>query len=133
VLPDQPLQGDDPNLQYTRQAVDMALEYLRDRLREGDLRILEKLRWSREDAESFLRRWEELKRQAAEAPPGSPKRQELDEMLKNLGLRPRGVSRVGEQTKPDDLRRLREGRSVPPPPDWAEQFRAFRRGIRAEE
>jgi len=133
IMPNQPLQGDDPNLQYTRQAVDMALEYLRDRLREGDLRILETLRWSREDAESFLRRWEELKRQAAEAPPGSPKRQELDEMLKNLGLRPRGVSRVGEQTKPDDLRRLREGRSVPPPPDWAEQFRAFRRGIRAEQ
>lgn len=133
VMPNEPLRGDEANLEYTRQAVDMALEHLRDRLREGDLRILEKLRWSREDAESFLRRWEEMKRQAAEAPAGSPERKQLDEMLKNLGLRPRGVSRVGEQARPDELRRLREGRTAPPPPDWAEQFRAFRRGIRGQE
>lgn len=133
VMPNPPLRGDEANLEYTRQAVDMALEHLRDRLREGDLRILEKLRWSREDAESFLRRWEELKRQATEAPPGSPVRKQWEEMLKNLGLRPRGVSQIGQQTKPDNLRRMREGRRVPPPPDWAEQFRAFRRGIRGQE
>ncbi len=132
LMPNQPLRGDDPNLEYTRQAVDMALEHLRDRLRDGDLRILEKLRWSREDAESFLRRWEELKRQAAEAPPGSPARKQLDDVLKNLGLRPRGVSRVGVEAKPDQLHQMREGRTIPPPPEWAEQFRAFRRGIRSE-
>jgi len=132
-MPNEPLRGDDPNLEYTRQAVDMALEHLRDRLREGDLRILEKLRWSQEDAESFLRRWEELKRQASEASPGSPAQKQLQEVLKNLGLRPQGTSRPGSSAKPDDLRRLRETRTVPPPPDWAEQFRAFRRSVRGEE
>lgn len=131
--PAEPMRGEDPNLQYARKATDMALEHLREQLREGDLRVLEKLRWTREDADRFLRRWEDLKRQAAEEGPGGEAQRQLDEALKNLGLRPGGTAIGGGRAKPDDLRRLRESRNVPPPPDWAEQFRAFKMGIRERE
>ena len=77
-----------------------------------------------------LRGWLQRKRQAAEeGPQGEAARQELDEALRNLGLRPRGVELGGGRIKADQLHRLREARDFRPPPEWAEQFRAFKMGI----
>ena len=108
----------------------MALEHLRDQMTEGDSELLEKLGWTPAEAEKFLRGWEQRFRRADEAgPQGEAARQELDEALRNLGLRPRGVDLGDGGIKADQLDRLRQAREFRPPPEWAEQYRAFRMGI----
>lgn len=124
-------QGDDPNLDYARQATDLALEYLKDQLakEEPDQDLLDRLGWTREDMQRFVDRWEALKRAAHQ--PGEEGKQaqvELDEMLRSLGLRPRGAalaSGTGEGTR---ISNTREGARSDPPSAYAEKYRAFTRG-----
>jgi hypothetical protein len=106
----------------------MALEHLRDQLKSGNPRLLEKLHWTQQDAEEFLRRWEQLKRQAREEGPNGQAQKRLDEALKDLGLRPGGTAISGGHAKSDKLSGLRESRNIPPPPEWAEEYRAFKMG-----
>jgi collagen type III alpha len=119
--------GDDPNQEYARKATDLALERLRDQLAKDkpDPELLKKLEWSREDLERFYQQWERLKKSADEAgPKGDAARQELDDALRSLGLRPRGASLSG-QKHDDRQRNLREDRRIAPPPEYLEQWREF--------
>ncbi|HVX14056.1 MAG TPA: hypothetical protein VHC22_22920 [Pirellulales bacterium] len=120
--------GDEANQEYARKATDLALERLKDQLAKDkpDPELLEKLKWTREDVERFVQQWERLKKGADEAgPKGDAARQELDDALRSLGLRPRGTSLSGEH-KPDDRQRnLRDSRRAPPPPEYQEQWIEF--------
>ena len=108
----------------------MALEHLRDQMTEEDSELLKKLGWTPPEAKKFYDGWLELsKRAAQEGPQGEAGRKQLDEALRNLGLRPRGVGLRGGGIKADQLDRLREARDFRPPPEWAEQYWAFKRGI----
>ncbi len=123
--------GDDPNLDYARQATDLALEYLKDQLakEEPDPDLLERLGWTREDMQRFVDRWEALKRAADQ--PGEEGKQaqvELDEMLRSLGLRPRGAALVGGTGDGTRISNTREGARSDPPSAYAEKYRAFTRG-----
>ncbi|MBX7167257.1 MAG: hypothetical protein K1X74_13085 [Pirellulales bacterium] len=132
ATPTPPVRDDDQaNLDYARQATDLALEHLRDQLAHGqpDQDLLDRLQWSRDDLERFLKRWQELKRAAKQAgQDGDAARQKLNEALRGLGLRPRVVQRAGRQAAGDPLRELRDSRRTAPPPDYAEQYEAYTEG-----
>jgi hypothetical protein len=119
--------GEDPNQEYARKATDLALERLKDQLAKDkpDPELMEKLEWTREDIERFVQQWDRLKKSADESgPQGQAARQDLDDALRSLGLRPRGASLSGGQ-KRDDRVRLREGRRIAPPPEYQEQWKEF--------
>jgi hypothetical protein len=104
---------------------------LKDQLKKPaeDQSLLKKLKWSRADAERFIKRWEELKQAAAEpGAKGQAGQKQLQEALRSLGLRPRGTAVGADRAAGDRIRNLREGLRIPPPPEYAEQYRAFTTG-----
>ena len=118
--------ADDPNLEYSRRATDMVLEYLKDQQKKPDDRLLDELGWTAEDMQNFLERWQKLKQSAAEDPAA---RRELDETLRGLGLRPQRDTKRSGGSKSDDVRGLREsGLKSSPPSSYQEQFNAFKKG-----
>jgi hypothetical protein len=122
--------GEDPNLEYTRKATDLAVENLKDQLAKNklDQELLDKLKWSREDVEKFVKHWEEMKREAGQpGAKGKAAREQLDESLRSLGLRPRGTNVKGNSTA-DKFRNLKDARDSQPPAEYADQYRAYSTG-----
>jgi len=123
--------ADDANLDYTRQATDLALGHLKDQLADGrdDSELLKQLGWTREEADAFVQRWETMRGQAqTSGPKGDAARRELDETLRSLGLRPRG-SAIRAGGKADDRAAgLQESRRTTPPPEYSEAFKAYTQG-----
>jgi hypothetical protein len=102
------------------------LEYLRDQQQKPDDRLLRDLGWTPEDLQKFVDRWESLKRAAAESDAG---RRELEESLRSLGLRPDGPAKRHVNAPNDPVGGLREaGTHSDPPPGYAEQFQAYKKG-----
>lgn len=119
--------GDDPKLEYTRKATDLALEKLQDQVANDKLdpELLEKLKWTPEDMQRFLKQWQQLKHAADESGPRSDAARELDEALRSLGLRPRGAALEGGRPTGKNVSGLREGQRTAPPPEYREQYREF--------
>jgi collagen type III alpha len=129
--PGQAAPGEDPNLDYARKATDLAIDRLKDQLQKprADQELLDKLKWSPEDAKRFVERWEEMKRNARDTgPKGDEAKRQLDETLRNLGLRPHGTTIAGDQAKADRTRNLRDALRTRPPPEYADQYRAYSTG-----
>jgi hypothetical protein len=125
--------GVDPNLEYARKATDLALEHLKDQMDQDDSDLLDRLGWSPEEAKRFIEKWEQMKRAAArQDPEGEEARGQLDRALKSLGVRPRGTQLRGGGTGPERLPGLREAGRFDPPGDWAELYRAYKRGVASE-
>lgn len=123
--------GDKANLEYTRKATDLIIDKLRDQLEKGepDRELLDKLGWSREDLENFVRRWERMKAEARDdGRKGEEAKRELDATLRSLGLAPRGTTLSGDRATSDSQRGLRESRRSSPPPEYAEQYKAYTQG-----
>ncbi|MEX2559181.1 MAG: hypothetical protein WD403_04665, partial [Pirellulales bacterium] len=124
-------EGDEANLEYSRKATELALEHLKDQLakEKPDQELLDELRWTRDDIEKFVERWEQLKREANEpGDEGKAARDRLDETLRSLGLRPRGTSLEGGRVRDDRVRKLRESRRSSAPAEYAEQAREYQKG-----
>ncbi len=121
----------DPNLEYARKVTDLALEHLRDQIERDkpDEELLDRLGWTRDDLETFLRRWDEMKRRAAAGgDEGAEAQKRLDDALSGLGLRPRGADLRDGKLANDALRKLKESPRIPPPREYAEQFEAYTEG-----
>ncbi len=127
-------QADDPNLEYARQATDLALRYLKDQQDNPDRALLDDLGWSEEDLKKFIRRWERVKDQSQQADEsGRQARQELLERLDSLGLQP-PVDKLR-----NDSRRRRDpqggnsetGQPTRPPREYLDQFRKYKKSIAA--
>ncbi|MCA9246327.1 MAG: hypothetical protein KDA42_04400 [Planctomycetales bacterium] len=120
--------GDDPNLEYARQATDLVLKRLEDDAQNDqvDPELLDKLGWSREDLRQFLARWKQMK-QAAQSNDANAQR-EWNQSLRSLGLRPNQVRQERQHTA-DNLRELRESFRAPVPPEYAERLRAYQKGL----
>jgi hypothetical protein len=120
--------GDEANLAYARQVTDLVVDRLKDELAKGSVNpeLLDRLSWTQDDVDRFVAQWERLKRLADESGPrGEAARQELDDALRGLALRPRGSSLLGGNKQRDDQRQLRQGRRTSPPPEYAEQWFEF--------
>lgn len=118
--------GEQPNLDYARKATDLVLEYLKDQESHPDQELLKKLGWTKDDLQDFVRRWSELKRTARE---DQRAKQQLDDALRSLGLRP--ASRDPRRTDVrQDPRRAEQnlGGQSNAPPAYREQFDAYRKG-----
>jgi hypothetical protein len=122
--------SEEPNLKYAHMQADLALEHLRDELAKEKPEVLNRLGWSRAEAQRFLERWEQLMHAAGRSDArGKAAKQELDEALRSLGLRRHGTEIKGGQTGRDQLRDLRDTGRYRPPADWAEQIDAYKRGV----
>jgi hypothetical protein len=127
--------GDDANLEYARKATDLVLEYLRDQKQQADPELLDKLGWKQEDVERFLRRWDQMKRNASGSDPVSEQgKTKLDEMLKGMGLQPPTAETRRATDKHDAQRDNRNtGRKRTVPADLLDPFRAFQRGLQRRQ
>lgn len=124
--------GEDANQEYARKATDLALQRLKDELAKDkpDRELMDKLNWSREDIERFVEQWDRLRKGADEAgPKGDSARQEFDDALRSLGLRPRGASLTGERKRDDHQRGLRQDRRAAPPPEYQEQWYEYKKSL----
>jgi len=118
--------GEKPNMEYARKATDLVLEFLKDQQQNPDQELLEKLGWTKEEMQDFTARWDALKRASVEENKGS---RELDEALRSLGLRPRRGTTRHVESRDDESRGLRDaGTHSNPPPGYAEQFNAYKKG-----
>ncbi|MEX0820378.1 MAG: hypothetical protein WD070_12330 [Pirellulaceae bacterium] len=118
--------GDEANLEYTRRATDMVLEYLKDQQDNPDRELLDELGWTESELTAFLERWQQLKQSAAE---DDTNKRELDESLRSLGMRPtRDRIRQGQEQS-DGATGLRDaGSRTAPPAAYQELFDAFKKG-----
>ncbi len=118
--------GDEANLEYSRRATDMVLEYLKNQKDNPDRELLDELGWTETELAAFLNRWQQLKQSAAEDNTG---KRDLDESLRSLGLRPaRDRIRQGK-TQSDGATGLRDsGNRTSPPAAYQELFDAFKKG-----
>jgi hypothetical protein len=115
------------NLEYAKQATDLALQHLKDQQNNPDPELMKRLGWTKEELNAFLRRWDELKRAAKEDKEARP---ELDEAYRSLGLRPANAARRTLDQRDDTTRSMRDsGARSEPPAGYADQFRAFRKGV----
>lgn len=124
-------QGDKANLDYARKATDLVLEKLENQLDNGQLdqKTLDDLGWTKDDVRRLVDRWRKMKQAAhAPGPEGEAAREELNEALRSLGLGRDRVSRQGGQNA-DELRNLRAAPRVAPPAGYAEQFKAYQKGL----
>ncbi len=124
--------AEEANLEYARKATDLALEHLKDELRKEhpDAELLKQLGWSRADLENFVKRWEQMRRQAQSQGDQQPTAQrELDETLRSLGLRPRGTSLKSNAGRDDKSQGYKESRRSSPPPEYAEQYKEYTQGV----
>ena len=99
--------ADQANLDYARHATDLALAHLKDELKKDhpDPELLKRLGWTRKDLENFVKRWEQMRKQAqTPGEQGTAAQQELDETLRSLGLRPRATSQRGSTQRGDNAR-----------------------------
>lgn len=124
-------EADDPNLDYARSATDLVLDYLRDEKHQDDAELLDRLGWTPSEAQQFLKRWQKMRQEAAQAGArGEQASRKLDDQLRGLGLRPpqaRLRQDSGGQFK-DRIRGLRDaGGSSQPPAEYLEQYRAYLR------
>jgi hypothetical protein len=118
--------GEKENLEYTRQATDMVLEYLRDQKQKPDQELLKQLNWTEQDLRRFLQRWEELRRASGEDPRAN---QQLTDAFRSLGLRPQSARARRVESNVDDVRQLNElGRTGGPPSRYLEQYNAYKKG-----
>ena len=63
--------------------------------------VLKELGWTPDDARRFLEKWEQMQRAAREpGPKQKAAKQQLDDALKSLGLRPRGTEESAAPTRP---------------------------------
>ncbi|MBX3414922.1 MAG: hypothetical protein KF708_19715 [Pirellulales bacterium] len=122
--------GDEVDLAAARKATDLVLERLEDQLKKNDLdeELLERLGWTRQDVENFVKRWHELRDKAGDpSSPAGAKR--FDDTLRQLGLRGSGTVLDGNENKPLEQKQLRESFRSTPPADYAEQYRAYTQGL----
>lgn len=127
----QELGGDAANQDYANRATELVLDRLKDQLKKGqpDEALLDKLQWSKEDLERFVKRWEEMKANAKQpGPKGNKAKDELDQALKGLGLRPKGTSTKAGKTRQDKASGIRDSRRSEPPAEYAEQYQQYNVG-----
>ena len=86
------------------------------------------------DARRFLERWEQMQRAAAQkGSAGEAARRQFDDALRSLGLRAHGTELRRGGVTAEEPQNLREAGHSAPPPDWAEQFREYTRGVAGGE
>jgi collagen type III alpha len=125
-------QDDEANAEFTRKAANLVLQRIKDDLSRGkvDKKLLKELGWTEKDMAKFAER---LKKQIAnrnqeESPENQAKRQQFEEMLKNMRLQ-----KINKTRKEKPGRVLRDtgfgGRKIPLPPQYREAYEAYSKEV----
>ncbi len=113
--------------EFSKKQVDLALEHLKGEKAKQKSELLDRLGWTKEEAQKFLENMNKLKDSAQQ--PGSEAAKAYNEFLKNLDLHPHGTRLEGGKTRSDDMRSVRDSGQMAPPSDWAELYRAYTRSM----
>ena len=124
------MDAESQNLSAVRQATDLALDHLRDSIRSTDDEMLKELGWTREQAEAFLQRWDNM--QKASVNGNQSQKQAFEQTLRSLGLRPDRV-RSSRQIEEDSKGVQVESRRTQPPYEYRERFKAFMKGASSRQ
>jgi hypothetical protein len=128
----------DPNLEYSRKATDLVLDYLENQLQQDELspEVQKQLPgWTKEDIQQLVDR--ARTREAAAQGQGAESaaaKQEFEDWLRSLGLKKntaRGVSQQGG-AKADSQSGLRQTRGAKAPAEYADQVEAYKKGLSRE-
>ena len=120
------------NEQYANEVTNMVLDYLKDQRDQPDPELMRRLNWTKEDLDSFLKRWEAA-RNLAQSPNPAEQRKWTDE-LRALGLVPpmvKGQKAAGRDEKMNGLRD--SGSRMRAPESLRRQFDAFRKAVQETE
>ncbi len=112
--------ADAANLEYTKRATDLALDYLTQQQVNPDPELLEQLNWTEDELRDFVKRWNELKLRAETG--DASQKQEFDQMLRSLGLAPNNAEVQQTQVQQDKQDGYQEEGRVSNAPSG---FRAF--------
>jgi len=113
------------DLQYTRKATDLVLDYLKDQQHDPNQKLLDDLGITAEQLREMVSRYEKLKKD--NTPAGQ---RTLDDTLRSLGLQPQTNQDPRKvQVKPDNVSGVRNRGVVSGlPAQLREQYRSFRKG-----
>ena len=115
------------DLEYSKEATEMVLDYLRQQQENPDPKLLESMNWTADDLRDFLARWEQM-RQRAQVDPDA--RNQYEEALQSLGLRrPESRRQSARGTQQGRERLAEDGAVMRPPANYAEQFNAFLKNV----
>ncbi|NNE00200.1 MAG: hypothetical protein HKN47_23010 [Pirellulaceae bacterium] len=119
------------DLEYTKKATDMVLDYLDETRDEPDRELLDQLDWTQEDLKRFADRWQKTRQMDQGGQDPGQQNKEIQEALESLGLRPPATGSTNRASQAaDDLRSIRDsGNRKPPPAAYRDVFDAFRRGL----
>jgi len=111
--------GEEANLEFKKQATELVLKRLQDGLERGDIdpELLEKLGWSEDQMRQFTERLNKHLKEAKsteETPESLARRQQFEEMLKNLDINKKGTTRKGDNAPQRDVIQIESHRSQVP-------------------
>ena len=88
--------------------------------------MLDRLGWTKEEAQKFLDNMQKLK-DSAQRPgsQGDAGKNAYDEFLKNLDLHPKSTEIRGGTTTTDNLQNVHDSGQMEAPADWAELYHAY--------
>ena len=116
-----------PDLEYTKKATDMVLDYLKEPRDQFDPELLNDLGWTEQDMRRFQQRWERV-RQLDQPGADASDQQSFGDALRSLGLKPGRNAAKSNGLGTDGLRHLNDARTRrPPPPALRDAFEAFQR------
>ena len=123
--------ADKANLEYTRQATNLVLNYLDGELKKGANReLLDRLGWTEEELRAFHAKWTEMRARAGETPSAELR---YNEELRDMGLRPKGVRVSGRGADRKSADTARTADRTPPPEGVADRLKEYNEAINRGE
>ncbi len=117
---------DEANLDFSKKQVDLALEHLKDEKSKPKSELLDRLGWTKEEAQKFLDNMSKLKDSAQRSGnEGESAKKAYNEFLKNLDLHPHITQISGGKTKTDEVPHVRDSGQMPAPAEWADLYHAY--------
>lgn len=123
-----PRAPDPVDVDYAKKATDLVLDYL-DKTRESpDQELLDRLNWDKQDLDRFRDRWQRLRELDRPNDPAGQPKNEFEEALRSLGLRPSESEAMRSKSGGGVPGRMNDsGARSKPPPAFRDSFESFRR------
>ncbi len=121
------------NLEYNKRATELVLKRLQDGLDRGDIdpELLEQLGWTETEMKRFAERIGKHLQESKsneETPESVARRQQFEEMLKNLDLKRQGTKRSGENSPQRDVNTI-ESKRANVPPQYRKAYEQFTKDL----
>ncbi|MCA9070478.1 MAG: hypothetical protein KDA84_16210, partial [Planctomycetaceae bacterium] len=125
--------AEDANLEYGRQATDLALKRLENQIERGEVNEdwLKEMGWDKADASQFLDRMKDrMQDRNASTPEALAKQRQFNEWLKRLNKpQTNAKRRAGSKVRNVGPRDLINARNSTPPAELRDIYEAYQRGI----